>query len=266
MRPKKKPRRGEGSQPGHATASSKTDSNKDVARVADPDESSEDEIAEEGKKVSDKDSIAEADEERKEETFDFANLDHVGDIREAVKIHCKLGEKKKISGTHYKKLVRHMSKELRRQKEALESAAKFQPEPKPEADANTKLLHILLRASVGKLSRVFFYPTKKVASAKKDMMKAAGIVHNAEFAKAVRNDLVNRWPKDKDVKWMKSESWKGLFDGEFEVNVGIDSVLLLKECRNLHSTRVSATIGMWEFVLKLCLLPCASQNLTNSHI
>ena len=75
----------------------------------------------------------------------------------------------------------------------------------------------------------------------------------------MRNDLVNIWPKDKDVAWMKTESWKGLFDGEFEVNVGIDSVLLLKECRNLHSTRVSATIGMWEICsqtlfIAMCIL------------
>ena len=138
--------------------------------------------------------------------------------------HSKLGKKVKLTMTHNEKLIRTLSKQLGEVQEQLEAAtSKVDTQVKREIDPNGKQLVLMLKASVGKLLRIFFYPTNRATSATKERMKEGGVDHKCEFAVALQKETNARWPEDNDVEWMKKENWNKLWEGKYCVTVGMDS-------------------------------------------
>ena len=90
-------------------------------------------------------------------------------------------------------------------------------------------MKIKLRAAVGKLSMVFFYPTKTVTTNNTDRMKQAGVDHKCEFAKAVMHALGKKWKNENQIDCFEPRNRKDFWEGKFGVALGKDSVFYLKE-------------------------------------
>ena len=175
------------------------------------------------------------------------NLQNVTDIRQAVRKLCNINSKGKVSFEHYESLIKQMSVDLsRKQKQINENKSSGDIKVKPEVKPEINELRLIMKSAVGKLSRLFFYPTNKVTMATQERMREAGVDHKCEFAKALNQQIMAMWPKDREeVEWMKKGSWRDLWEGKIGIQVGMEAVTLLKESRNFHSIRACATIGKY---------------------
>ena len=179
----------------------------------------------------------------KEADIEWSDLTHVEKIRKATMMHCGVQANKKITMSHYELVIKHMSGMIARNRKSVSKGVEKDNVSKKEIEGHNDRLKRYLKTSIGKMSRIFFYPTNRVTNRVVENMRSEGIDHKCEFAVTVKNALYKKWPKRIDVEWMKPEKWKDLWEGKYGVSVRDESVEFLRKSRNNHSIRATATIG-----------------------